>query len=394
MKWSDFENKTVAIWGIGREGTSVLNALKKRVVNCRIIEVSEKNLDCLYECQIIVKSPGVSLYRDEIRRAKDLGIAVTSCTNIFMANKNPASKVICITGTKGKSTTSALLAHTLKVLGKTVCFGGNIGKPLLDFVDETPEFFVAETSSYQCADFVGRPDLGILLSLYSAHLPWHGSLQQYHDDKKNMIRQSQDVIDINTLDFFAKDGFFCQSNQKLFSLDALGLYGQHNIQNACVVLQAVQKLGFQPQDCESAFKTFESLPHRLQKVGQKDGVLYINDSIATLPESVIVALDTFKNRPITLIVGGWDGGYDYSELNQKILDMGVLALALPDTGDKITTPYHVANMAQAVQMAYEKTLSGGVVLMSPGAPSYNQYENFEQRGEDFIKLVGKLKDKE
>ena len=109
-----------------------------------------------------------------------------------------------------------------------------------------------------------------------------------------------------------------------------------------------------------------------------------------MPEPVIAALDTFQGRPITLIVGGWDGGYDYTDLNKIIQERGILALALPDTGSKITTPYHVADMREAVRLAREKTSKGGVVLMSPGAPSYNQYKNFEERGEDFIHLVNEL----
>ena len=394
MKWSEFENKKVGIWGMGREGQSVLKALKKHVSQCQIIEIDEEKLNLLDDCQIVVKSPGVSLYRDEIKRAKEKGIIITSGTNVFMANKNPKSKVICITGTKGKSTTSSLLARTLKVLGYSVCFGGNIGKPLLDFVDETPDFFVAEISSYQCADLVGQPDLGIMVALYSAHLPWHGSLAQYHKDKMNMILQSRQTIDIRSLDVRVQDGYFYNQSERLFSVDALPLYGAHNRENACVVLQAIKTLGLNLKECEKAFQSFEPLAHRLQKVGQINGVLYINDSIATLPESVMVALDTFADRPITLIVGGWDGGYDYTALDKMITERKILALALPDTGAKINTPYHVANMAEAVRLAYEKTPSGGVVLMSPGAPSYNQYKNFEERGEDFIKLVGKLKDKE
>ena len=380
MKWSEFEHKKVGVWGMGREGQSAFNALKRHVPSAELVEINEDNLDDIYACQIIVKSPGVCLYRPEIEKAKAQGIVFTSGTNIFMANKNPDSKVICITGTKGKSTTSSLLAHTLKALGKSVCFGGNIGKPLIDCVDEKPEYVVAETSSYQCADFIGTPELGIMVALYSAHLPWHGTLERYHADKMNMIRQAKRTIDIRQLSFSVKENYFCENDQKLFPLSSLPLFGAHNAQNACVVLQAIKELGLNPADCEKAFQTFTPLAHRLQKVAEKDGVLYINDSIATLPEPVIAALDTFAGRPITLIVGGWDGGYDYTGLDKVIQERKVLALALPDTGAKITTPYHVANMKEAVKLAHEKTPPGGVVLMSPGAPSYNQYKNFEERG--------------
>ena len=390
MKWSELLNKKIGLWGMGREGHSTKVALLKHVPNAEILEIGEDNLDDLYACQVIVKSPGVSLYRPEVEKLHQMGIKITSNTNLYMSNKYLNTKVICITGTKGKSTTSSLLAHTLKTLGKSVCLGGNIGKPLLDFVDENLEYMVAETSSYQCADFVGTPELGILVALYSAHLPWHGTLERYHADKMNMIHQAKKAIDIHHLDFVVEDGFFCEGDKRLFPLSSLPLYGAHNSQNACVVLQAIKELGFNPAECEQAFQTFIPLPHRLQKVAEKDGVLYINDSIATLPEPVIAALDTFKEHPITLIIGGWDGGYDYTQLDKVIQERNILALALPDTGAKITTPFRVANMREAVQLAHEKTPKGGVVLMSPGAPSYNQYKNFEERGEDFIKLVNEL----
>ncbi len=390
MKWEELQNKKIALWGMGREGLSSKRALLKHVSNAQIFEVEEGNLNDLYAAQVVIKSPGVSLYRPEVQKLKKMGIKITSNTNLYMSNKNLNTKVICITGTKGKSTTSSLLAYTLKSMGKTTLLGGNIGKPLLDFVDESPEFLVDEISSYQCADFVGEPELGILVALYSAHLPWHGTLERYHADKMNMIHQAKKTIDIRHLDFYVKNGFFYQGDTCLFPLSSLPLYGAHNALNACVVLQAIKELGLNPSECEKAFKTFTPLPHRLQKVAEKEGVLYINDSIATLPEPVIAALDTFKDRPITLIVGGWDGGYDYTELNKVIQDRNILALALPDTGAKITTPFHVASMREAVQLAHEKTPTGGVVLMSPGAPSYNQYKNFEERGEDFIKLVNEL----
>ena len=390
MKWNELSNKKVGLWGMGREGESTKKALLKHVLNVRIMEISEDNLADLYSCDVVVKSPGVSLYRSEVKKLHEIEIKITSNTNLYTSNKSLNTKLICVTGTKGKSTTSSLLAHTLKSLGKSVCLGGNIGKPLLDFVDECPEFMVDEISSYQCADFEGVPDLGILVALYSAHLPWHGTLERYHADKMNMIRQSKKKIDIRHLDFTVKNGFFCEEEKKLFPLSSLTLYGAHNVQNACVVLQAIKELGLNPTDCEKAFQSFIPLPHRLQKVAEKGGVLYVNDSIATLPEPVIAALDTFAGHPITLIIGGWDGGYDYTALNKVIQEQKILALALPDTGAKITTPYHVADMREAVQLAHEKTPVGGVVLMSPGAPSYNQYNNFEERGADFIKLVSEL----
>ncbi len=390
MLWQNLQGKKVGLWGMGREGQISQKFLKKHLPDLDLIEITEQNLADILSCQVIVKSPGVCLYRPEIAAAKKQGIQFTSGTNLFMANHNPRTKVICITGTKGKSTTCALLAHTLKAYGFKVGLGGNIGVPLLEFADEDLDIVVAETSSYQCADFVGRPDVGVLMALYSAHLPWHGSLTRYHADKMNMINQAKEKVDIRDVPITVRDGFFFDK-EALFSVKALPLFGEHNQKNACVVLRVLQLLGLDLRQAESAFKTFIPLKHRLQPCGEVGGVLYINDSIATLPEPVMAALDTFAGRPITLIVGGWDGGYDYRVLNQMILDRKIRAIALPTTGDKITTSYHVENMAQAVQLAQKLTPASGVVLMSPGAPSYNLYHNFEERGEDFMNLVKQLK---
>lgn len=390
MQWTCLENKKIGLWGMGREGVATRAALLKHVPSAQLIEITEDNVKDIFSCQVIVKSPGVCLYRSEIDEAKKQGILFTSGTNLFMSNHKPKTKVICVTGTKGKSTTCALLAHTLKAYGFKVGLGGNIGVPLITFVDEELDIVVAETSSYQCADFVGEPDVGVLMALYSAHLPWHGTLERYHADKMNMITQAKEKVDIRTNPITIQDGFFFDKTP-LFSVKSLPLFGEHNQKNACVVLRVLQILGLDLVKAESAFQTFTPLKHRLQPCGEVGGVLYINDSIATLPEPVMAALDTFADRPITLIVGGWDGGYDYTALNQMILDRHITAIALPTTGNKITTPYHVPNMAEAVALAHQLTPKSGVVLMSPGAPSYNLYKNFEERGEDFMHLVKELK---
>ena len=195
MLWQDLEHKRIAIWGMGREGLAVKQALQKHVAGAEISEITEDNLNDIFKAQVLVKSPGVSLYRPEIIRAKEQGIVVTSGTNLFMANKNPNTKVIAITGTKGKSTTSSLMAHTLKTYGFRVCLGGNIGVPLIEFADEPVDYVVAELSSYQCADFVGRPDVSVLLNLYPEHLQWHGSHEQYYADKKHMWEQGAWQLD-------------------------------------------------------------------------------------------------------------------------------------------------------------------------------------------------------
>ena len=135
MLWQDLNNKRIGIWGMGKEGISAKRAVLTYAQPANITEISEDNPHDIFKCDIVIKSPGVSLYRSEITEAKNKGIIITSGTNLFFANKNPKATVIAVTGTKGKSTTSSLLAHTLKTLGENVVLGGNIGVPLVDLVD-------------------------------------------------------------------------------------------------------------------------------------------------------------------------------------------------------------------------------------------------------------------
>ena len=415
MYWSDLNNKTIGIWGMGREGLSARAAIESHCSNSCISEISESDLSVLDKCDILIKSPGVSLYRPEIQNLIRRGIPVISGTNLFFANRPDNAKIIAVTGTKGKSTTSSLLAHTLKTLGQRVLLGGNIGRPLLDFVDEPADLIVAELSSYQCADFVGQPDIGILVNLYPEHLQWHGSHDRYYADKFNMIRQCHQKIlngsDPRTRDLAAglsatwfnhatgfhleQDGFY-RGRDRLFGRSDLNLVGDHNAENACAVLTAVALLGFNPIDCQTAFRTFSALPHRLQTIGQKDGITYVDDSISTTPETAVAALKAlYCGQKIVLIAGGLDRGQDYTVLLDCLAEHpdDLYLVTLPDTGTRLCAQAQnrhlrvspTSDMPTAVDMARHLLPAGGIVILSPAAPSYNLYRNFEERGADFAR---------
>ena len=416
MLWTDLAHKAIGIWGMGREGQSVQKALQKHTPAAKLIEITEDTTSRINECDILIKSPGVSLYRPEIQEAIKKGLIVTSGTNLFFANKNPASKVIAVTGTKGKSTTSALLAHTLKKYRQSVLLGGNIGQPLIDFTDDTPDFIVAELSSYQCADLRGAPDIGILMNLFPEHLQWHQNHANYYRDKWTLIRQSRQPIlnaaDPRTHTFPAPDGtiwfndpqnihirdnFFLDGQTPLFEIQKLPLIGRHNAENACAVLATLKALGFDLTKAD--FSDFQSLPHRLQILGTKDGFTFVDDSISTTPETAIAALKALDTgAPITLIAGGFDRGQDYRELARFLSDHKdhMRLVTLPDTGKRLsalaqnlgvqTSP--TSDMPTAVDVARHITPLGGTILLSPAAPSYNLYKNFEARGLDFKHSAG------
>lgn len=411
MLWTDLQNKTVGIWGMGHEGIAAKRAMEHFAPSAHLIEIEEENVGDLSKCAVVIKSPGVSLYRPEIRAAKTAGVIFTSGTNLFFANKKHGQKVIAITGTKGKSTTSSLLAHTLQTLGKKVALGGNIGVPLLDLIDTDAEIVVAELSSYQCADFVGKPDMAVLVNLYPEHLHWHGSHEQYYADKINMVAQAKTPV-LNALDARTKklvhlphalyfnreineDGvFFYDTQLPLFKTYHLPLKGDHNLKNACAVLTVLKALKLDLMAAKQGFKTFMALPHRLEILGDKKELTFVDDSISTTPETAIAALKAFADRSsISLIVGGQDRGQDFTELLDFIaVEQGRIKLiTLPDTGIRIAeqaqktgiTPHPANTVEQAVRIAKDITYPGGVVLLSPAAASYNAYKNFEERGADF-----------
>ena len=402
MNLSDYKNKKVAVWGYGAEGKANEAFLKRFGIKPAII--TEDDESEVSDMDLVVKSPGISLYKPIINEAKAKGVEFTSGTELFLEyvaelDKKPA--LIAVTGTKGKSTTAALLAHVLKGLGERVFLGGNFGEPLLCASDNLAQydFVVAEVSSYQAADLEHGFDVAVLTNLYPEHLNWHGSHERYFRDKCNVIFKSSVKIvnknDIKTRELFAREKVVFFNDEKLCEAGDLSLKGEHNLSNANAVLTCVKELGFDVASAVKYLRDFEPLPHRLQEVGEKGGLIFIDDSISTTPETALAALKVFAEREITLLVGGFERQQDYSELCKYIKEHKVRAVTLPSTGMRIykelTTLGAMAaaakNMQEAVEIAKEITPNKGVVLLSPAAPSYDFYKNFEERGKVFKSCI-------
>jgi UDP-N-acetylmuramoylalanine--D-glutamate ligase len=367
MRISALEGR-LAVWGYGREGAAAIEALLRERPDARptlicsaeeaesagarfgeAIEVNSgaPSAELLAGFAYVVKSPGISPYRSPAPEAIALGANFISGTALWFAEvraRMPAVPIVCITGSKGKSTTTALIAHLLRASGRRVGLGGNIGLPLLELLAQrVPDVYVVELSSYQTGDAL-TPDVAVFLNLYPEHLDWHGSEQRYYDDKCALIERAQPKIAVlNALDARLRQRFAGLENARWFGaarsgsstcwhlaehagaawihrghapvLDAamLPLPGAHNARNLCAALAAIEALGIDAVGLARHVSNFRALPHRLQALGERAGRLYVNDSISTTPHASLAALEHYHGHRIAILVGGHDRGLDWSD---------------------------------------------------------------------------------
>jgi UDP-N-acetylmuramoylalanine--D-glutamate ligase len=451
MRIRELKDKKIGVWGLGAEGWSTLKTLRKKFPAITITVINDAPLskememmltmdpflklltgenvaNSLIDFDVIIKSPGISAYRPEIKAAKAAGVEFTSATRLWFA-EHPDDKTVCITGTKGKSTTSSLTTHLLRNSGIRVTLGGNIGTPMLDMleVEPKPDVWVMELSSYQISDLDTSPSIGVLLNLFPEHLDWHGNVDNYYRDKLNLFRYQNEksISIINKLDkntalvagnfnnpiyfndengMHAADGYICDGSKRLFPTDRVTIPGNHNLSNMCAALTVVKALEIDPETCVEALSTFRGLPHRLFPWGSIAEILYVDDSISTTPQSAIAAIETYPGRPVTILLGGFDRGLNVEELARYVAEKPVHAvITMPDNGPRIAESIRKAlaentgsklqlhqseDLKDAVRIAREITPAGGVILLSPGAPSYGRFKNFAERGDAFARLAG------
>ena len=422
----------IFIWGYGREGRAVLShvlneapGLPLVVVDARepkdlpdgVSWISEDDLAgacARADRPLLVKSPGVSLYDPRVDAAIKAGATLTSQTNLFFELKPKAQRVVAITGTKGKSTTSALTHHMLKGLGVKTALAGNIGDPAL-LAPKDAELIVLELSSYQIADLVHAPDAFIFLNLLADHAPWHHGGERYRADKARLARLDPNALGVmnaadarltdqfghqpNRIWFGREDGFHAEDGAVWRGEERWGrigsLPGDHNALNACASLTLIEALGY---DARAAFETlgdFTGLPHRLQTVHEAEGVRYVDDGLATTPEAAAFAVDAFKASPLVLLLGGEEREQDYAWLAQRLSGAAHIRaiLALADNGARVVEAFKdtalgavtrsVPDVADAVAEARKALPEGGVVLLSPAAPRAKAFESYVERGAAF-----------
>jgi len=441
MRFSELAEKRVAVWGYGREGQAALTALSDRLpaqevkllctpAEAEQAKIRHDNLKCivdepdvsvLRQFDVVIKSPGISAYKPAVLEAKKAGINIISGTALWFS-ENPAARVIAVTGTKGKSTTSALIAHLLRQLGRRTALAGNIGMPLLELLNppSLPDWWVVELSSFQTNDVSVVPDIAVVLNLYQEHLDWHGSLSQYHADKLALLNNDQRTCAVlnagdsilSTLDkplrkvwFNHSSGWHIENSaiyrgtQRVFELAAIPLPGTHNALNVCAALAAIETAGEDVFAATSHIGTFRALPHRLQALGKRDGVTWVNDSISTTPQATLEAMASLQGQAVTVLVGGFDRGVDWQRFAEAvktqpphaIITMGANGGRIADLLLQVGGNYqhaHCATLAEAVHIAKCMTPLSGVILLSPGAPSFDQFQDYAERGRVFAVLGG------
>ena len=399
------------------------------------VELGEDNLSRLKGFDIIFRSPSALPTKHEFQSAVKKGAILTS--EIEMVLKLAPCKIIGVTGTEGKTTTTSLIYEICKKAGYNCFLGGNIGKPIFTKINQMkPEdIVILELSSFQLMGMTVSPNIAVVTNIFPDHLNVHKSYEEYQDAKKSIFRnQTEEGIVILNKDneitekfadevkgkviFFSstkklkngyvydrEDGFIkkCTDGkcEKILNKNDIKLRGIHNYENICAALAATETVASKEAQIE-AVKNFKGVEHRLEFVREIDGIKYYNDSIGTSPASTIAGLNAFDEN-IILLAGGSDKGLDYKEIGEVIAKkVGTLILTGP-TAQKIEEAtkqalseeknieiIHTNNLEESVKVAKEKARSGDIVLLSPASASFDAFKNFEERGNYFKTLVNNL----
>lgn len=409
--------KKILIAGFGREGQSTLRFLQKFLPNAEI-GIADKNesafksidkqsytiycgddyLKNASDYDIVIKTPGISV--KDIDIDKDL---ISSQTDLFLEAFH--SQVIGVTGTKGKSTTSSLIYHLLKESGRDVILAGNIGIPVFDCVQNINRrtIIVYELSAHQLQFINKSPHVGILLNVFEEHLDHFGTFEKYKEAKINVLRYmgDNDVAIVNnrlcfeSLILDKKYVDFENYNFEDYNIkwDYIPILGEHNKMNVKAALCACYAFGLTIDELIPHLYTFKPLEHRQEYVGTFNGVKFYNDSISTIPQATIAALNTIKNVNF-LLLGGFDRGIDYEPLAEflKYNELSYI-LITGDAGRSIKKQLQnvgyegkvleYEDMRSAFFLIKKYSKEGDVCLLSPAAASYDRYKNFEERGKVF-----------
>ncbi|SFK35566.1 UDP-N-acetylmuramoyl-L-alanine--D-glutamate ligase [Geodermatophilus ruber] len=436
MRLAELAGRRVGVWGHGREGRAAVRAaVCAGAAGIVVVDAAPpaaadlppgvqagSDVAALAGCDVVFRSPGISPYREDARAlaarttfASGTGVALAE----FAARSVPT---LCVTGTKGKSTTSALAAAVLTAAGRPAVHAGNIGTPLLDVLldQAVPDgtSLVVEVSSYQAAAVDHFAGCGAVTALAPEHLDWHGGVEAYYRDKLHLFAgcgpasvvvgpQARGIAEQYLDPAQLVDPADVVPRARLAEFRPEHLPGLHNVANVHVALATAVRMGVDLAGHRDAVRTavaeFRALPHRLSPVATLGGVTFIDDALSTTPVSVLAALDALAPRHVTLIAGGQDRGLDFRDLAGSVVARqgAVRVVTIPDTGARLAADIRAAaasagvpppvtetaSLADAVAEAIATAPQDGIVLLSPGAPSYNRYRNYEELARTYEQIL-------
>lgn len=416
MNLKEIEKKKTLILGFGREGEDTFLflrklfpeklfyladkkkledfSLKKRnLINSELnskkirINFGDDYLNSLEKYDLIIKSPGIPF--KEI--PKSVFPVLTSQTKIFFDNFK--GKIIGVTGTKGKGTTSFFIYSILRDAGKKVYFAGNIGRPVLNFIFRKDSIFVYELSSHQLYNLKSSPDIAVLLNIYPDHLDYYKDFKEYVFSKENITKHQtkKDFLVYNSEDPIVKK---IAAKSKARKIPVKGKSIDLNIN---IAKKVAGLFDISPDQASKSIKESSSIEHRLEYVGNFEGIDFYNDSSSTIPESTIFALDFLKKKVKTLILGGSEKNLNFKKLVKRIEESEIKTLILfPVTGNKIWKKiknkdkfdfFFTDNMKEAIKISFSHTGKGNICLLSPACASFTNFKDYKERGKLFKKYI-------
>ncbi len=430
---TSYQNKKVAIlgWGIDtrdcvpwllEQGAKITVFDKKKVAENGeefsgiTWELGKEDFGDLTKFETVIRSPGVYRYRKEIIEAEKAGVEISSKTKLFF-DLCPG-QIIGVTGTKGKGTTATLIYQMLKAGSKEAYLGGNIGEKVFDFLPRLNKnsWVVLELSSFQLIDLSKSPHIAVVLMVTSEHQDWHPTVEEYVNAKKNIVsHQQKDDFSVVNRDYphcrdiadaaTGKVIWVSGGDLKDFASGDIGLRGEHNRENVAAAATAAKLAGVPEPIIRKVIKTFKGLEHRLEEVAVIDGVTYFNDSFSTVPETTIAAIKSFR-EPLILIAGGSEKGSDFTHLGKEIIKakniravilIGLMAKRITKAvrqaeneqkkGKSVKIVTGCRNMGEIITTARKLASRGDIILLSPAAASFDMFQNYKDRGNQFKKAV-------
>jgi UDP-N-acetylmuramoyl-L-alanine---L-glutamate ligase len=440
LSWSDLAGARVGVWVLGVEGIASVGRLaamgvtpvladdsppSAEVSGLPVLATAAGGLDALRGCDVVIKAPGISRYRADARSLAADGVSLVGGLGLWLAEA-PRDRVACVTGTKGKSSTVSVAGHLLSSLGYKCLVGGNIGRPPYDvqYLGVDFDYWIIETSSYQATDLAFSPPVVAVTSLHPDHLPWHEGVENYYRDKLSVCSQpgcdltiangDSDILRaLRQLMGPRVEWVHADDDPRTTWMEPLGLLGTHNRRNALIARACLRALGVPEAADTAALRRaaagFQGLESRLQNLGRVDDVMFVDDSLSTNVLPTLAALDSFPGRGIALIVGGQDRGIDYGPLAAGIAGRAAptLVLTLPENGPRIRAAIEAAaagrvevrdcaGLEAAVRAGYQwsRGRDGGMVLLSPAAPSFGAFRSYRHRSEVYqaaVRALGELR---